>query len=181
MMQSMRGITKFSPTPKRLASRKTHVISPGVVNSATLGWVRPYAASVTARNGTGGPVPASLVFLPGGNPGQIAIGGGATTVAPASVTPAPGNNPLRDIREFYSVGDDLRFTKGKHSFSAGVWVQRIHENHLGAPQFSAGGVSYTTMPVCTFCLKSSSTLTGASVRGCERVGAAGSTRPKALS
>src|SRR5438128_96318 len=125
--------------------QETHVFSPTVVNSATWGWVRPTAASVTNPNGTGPPVPATLVYLPGGNPGQIVIGGGATSVSPASVTPAPGNNPLFGGREYYSLADDLRFTKGKHSFSAGVWVQRIHENHFGAAQFSAGGVSYTTM------------------------------------
>src|SRR5213594_4644751 len=126
--------------------QETHVISPTVVNSVTLGWVRPYAASVTRPNGIGAPVPANLIFLRGGNPGQIVIGGGATTTAPASVTPAPGNNPLRDVREFYSLGDDLRFTKGKHTFSTGVWLQRTHENHVGAAQFSAGGVSYNSMP-----------------------------------
>src|SRR6266581_3364912 len=125
--------------------QETHVFSPTVVNSATLGWVRPSAASVTKPNGTGPEVPASLVYLPGGNPGQIVIGGGATTVSPSSVTPAPGNNPLFGGREYYIIADDLRFTKGKHSFSTGVWVQRIHENHFGAAQFSAGGVSYTTM------------------------------------
>src|SRR6266581_4327752 len=125
--------------------QETHVFSPTVVNSATLGWVRPYGGSVTKPNGTGPAVPASLVFLAGGNPGAIVIGGGVTAASLTSVTPAPGNNPLFGGREYYSVADDLRFTKGKHSFSTGVWVQRIHENHFGAAQFSAGGVSYTTM------------------------------------
>jgi len=127
--------------------QETHVISPTVVNSATLGWVRPYAASVTARNEIGGPVPASLLFLAGaeGNPGSIVIGGGATAGTPSAVAGAPGNNPFRDAREYYSLADDLRFTKGKHNLSAGGWVQRIHENHVGSPTFSAGGVSYTTM------------------------------------
>src|SRR5438093_5547096 len=125
--------------------QETHVFSPTVVNSATLGWVRPYGASVTKPNGTGPAVPASLVFLAGSNPGAIVIGGGVTAASLTSQTPVPGNNPLVGIREYYSVGDDLRFTKGKHSFSTGVWVQRIHEYHFGSAAFSAGSVSYTSM------------------------------------
>src|SRR5216117_425062 len=125
--------------------QETHVFSPTVVNSATLGWVRPFGASVTKPNGTGPAVPASLVFLAGGNPGAIVIGGGVTAASLTSQTPVPGNNPLVGIREYYSLGDDLRFTKGKHSFSTGIWVQRIHENHFGSAAFSAGSVSYTSM------------------------------------
>src|SRR5213594_933950 len=125
--------------------QETHVFSPTVVNSATLGWVRPYGGSVTKPNGTGPAVPASLVFLAGGNPSAIVIGGGVTAASLTSQTPVPGNNPLFGIREYYSLGDDLRFTRGKHSFSTGVWVQRIHENHFGSAAFSAGSVSYSSM------------------------------------
>src|SRR5947199_1637490 len=124
---------------------ETRVFSPTVVNSATLGWVRPFATTVTTTNGLGPAIPKNLIFLDGGGPGSIVIGGGATTVAPSSVTPAPGNNPYTGINEYYSLADDLRFTKGKHSYSAGVWVQRVHENSFGAAQFSAGGASYPTM------------------------------------
>jgi len=95
--------------------QETHVFSPTVVNSATLGWVRPFGASVTKPNGTGPAIPASLVYLAGGNPGAIVIGGGTTAASLTSQTPVPGNNPLFGIREYYSLGDDLRFTKGKHS------------------------------------------------------------------
>src|SRR5437773_717068 len=45
--------------------QETHVFSPTVVNSATLGWVRPTASSVTKPNGTGAAIPANLIFLPG--------------------------------------------------------------------------------------------------------------------
>jgi hypothetical protein len=138
--------TQFIPIRSQtLGVTETHVLSPTVVNSVILGWVRPYGGQVTTVNGLGPAIPKNLIFLEGGGPGSIVIGGGATTVAPASVTPAPGNNPLVGINEFYSLADDLRFTKGKHSYSAGVWVQRVHENSAGAAQFSAGGASYATM------------------------------------
>jgi hypothetical protein len=138
--------TQFVPVrTQTLSITETHVLSPTVVNSAILGWVRPYAGQVTTVNGLGPAIPKSLIFLEGGGPGSVVIGGGATTVAPAAVTPAPGNNPLVGINEFYSLNDDLRFTKGKHSFSVGAWVQRVHENSAGAAQFSAGGASYGTM------------------------------------
>src|SRR5205809_7954207 len=114
-----------------LGLTETRVFSPTVVNSATLGWVRPYATTVTTTNGLGPAIPKNLIFLEGGGPGSIVIGGGATTTAPSSVTPAPGNKPYTGINEYYSLADDLRFTKGKHSFSTGVWVQRIHENSAG--------------------------------------------------
>ncbi len=138
--------TQFIPIRSQtLGVTETHVFSPTVVNSAILGWVRPYASQVTAPNGTGPAIPANLLFLPGGNPGSITIGASATTTGPQSVVPVSGNNPLVGVSEFYSVADDLRFTKGKHSYSAGVWVQRVHENQAGAAQFSAGGASYPTV------------------------------------
>src|SRR6059036_205184 len=138
--------TQFVPIRSQTVGvTETRVFSPTVVNSATLGWVRPYGGQVTTVNGLGPAIPKNLIFLEGGGPGSLVVGGGATTVAPSSVTPVPGNNPLLGINEFYSLNDDVRFTKGKHSFSTGVWVQRVHENSYGAAQFSAGGASYLTM------------------------------------
>src|SRR5437773_721352 len=125
-----------------LGLTETRVFSASVVNSATLGYARTFATLVRAP---AVPIPENLLFLPGGNPGSIVIGGGATTVAPAAVAPAEGINPVRGIREYYTWSDDLHFTKGRHSFSTGAWVQRIHQNDVGAAQFSAGGVSYPTV------------------------------------
>jgi len=121
--------------------QETRVFSSSVVNSATLGYARTWATLVRA---TAVAIPDSLLFLPGGNQGSIVIGGGATTVAPAAVAPAEGINPVRGIREYYTLSDDLHFSKGRHSFSTGAWIQRIHQNDVGAAQFSAGGVSYLT-------------------------------------
>src|SRR5437899_7377236 len=130
--------TQFVPLRSQTFSLTgTHVLSPTVVNSGILGWVRPYGGQVTTVNGLGPSLPKSLIFLEGGGPGSIVIGGGATTVAPSSVTPAPGNNPLLGINEYYSLEDDLRFTNGKHSYSADLWLQRRHEHSYGAAQCAA--------------------------------------------
>jgi hypothetical protein len=138
--------TQFIPSRSQTVGiTETRVFSPSVVNSATLGWVRAYGGQVTTVNGLGPKIPESLIYLPGGGPGSLVVGGGATTVAPSSVTPVPGNNPLAGINEFYSVADDLRLTKGKHAYSVGVWAQRVHQNSVGSAQFSAGGASYPTM------------------------------------
>src|SRR5262245_32750531 len=78
-----------------LGLTETHIVSPTVVNTATMGYARTFATLV--RNATV-PIAESLLFLPGGNPGSIVIGGGATTVAPAAIDPAEGINPVRGIR-----------------------------------------------------------------------------------
>jgi hypothetical protein len=122
--------------------QETHIFSGNVVNSATLGWARNWATQV--QNPVT-PIPDNLIFLPGGNPGSITIGGGATTVAASSIVPANGINPVRGVREYYTLSDDVHFRIGRHSFSTGGWIQRIHQNLLGAAQNSAGGASYTTL------------------------------------
>src|SRR5215467_1763328 len=121
---------------------ETRVFSSTVVNAATLGWARTFATQVQSPVT---PIPSSLNFLSDSNPGQIVIGGGATSVAPSAVVAANGINPVKGIREYYTLADDLRWTKGKHSFSTGVWFQQIHQNVGGSAQFSAGGASYASV------------------------------------
>jgi hypothetical protein len=125
-----------------MSLQETRVFSSTVVNSATLGFARTYATQV---NNPAVPIPSNLVFLPGGNPGQIVIGGGATTVAPSAVVAANGINPVRGVRQYHTVADDLHFSRGKHSFTTGVWLQQIYQNTAGSAQFSAGGASYATI------------------------------------
>jgi hypothetical protein len=125
-----------------LGLQEGHVFSSRLVNTATAGFARTRANLVRAPAVS---IPDNLLFLPGGNPGTIVIGGGATTVAPAAIAPAPGINPVQGVREYYTWADDLHFITGRHTFSAGVWLQRIRNNNVGAAQFSAGGVSYSTL------------------------------------
>ncbi len=125
-----------------LSLQETHVFSSGVVNVATVGYTRAYAAQV---NAPGVPIAANLAFLPGGNPGSIIIGGGVITAQPSTVAAASGNNPYHGARNHTTWSDDLHFTKGKHSWSAGVWIHRVQENLAGAAQGSAGNVAYPTV------------------------------------
>jgi carboxypeptidase family protein len=117
---------------------ETHVFSPSVVNVATLGYARSFAIQVVAP---AIPIPPNLVFMPGGNPGSIAIGIGGGF----AITPAGGNNPTQAVRNYFTEADDLRVTKGKHSLSTGGWVQRVQQVAAGAALASAGAVVYPTV------------------------------------
>src|SRR5207249_3502584 len=41
--------------------------------------------------------------------------------------------------------DDVKWIKGSHSWSAGVWIQRIQANPAGSSSSSAGSFSYPTL------------------------------------
>jgi carboxypeptidase family protein len=122
--------------------QETHVFSPTIVNVVTSGYARAFATNVS---GPVVPINPSLVFMPGGNPGSIIIGGGIFTVQQSSVVPADSANPTVGARNYYTEADDLHWIKGKHSFSFGGWIQRVQNNVAGGPQGSAGNVAYKTV------------------------------------
>ncbi len=122
--------------------QETRVFSPSVVNVVTLGFNRTFATLVQAP---GVPIPSNLLFVPGGNPGSIVIGGGVITAQPSAVAAAPGNNPSVGVRNYFTESDDLHLTKGKHSWSFGGWIQRIQADQMGAAQGSAANVAYPTV------------------------------------
>src|SRR5713226_7783756 len=95
-----------------LGLQETHIFSPTVVNVVTLGYAGTYATLV---NAPAVPIPANLVFLTGGNPGAIVIGGGISAASPSAVAGTPGNNPTIGVREYYTESDDVHWTQGKHS------------------------------------------------------------------
>jgi hypothetical protein len=125
-----------------LGLQETHIFSPNLVNVATAGYARALGTLVRAPAVS---IPTNLLFLAGGNPGSIIIGGGTTTVAAAGIAAADGINPVQGVRNYFTWADDLHWTKGKHSWSAGVWIQRVQQNLFGAAQSSAGSASYATL------------------------------------
>ncbi|PYU27622.1 MAG: TonB-dependent receptor [Acidobacteria bacterium] len=118
--------------------QETHIFSPRLVNVATVGFTRAYAAQVNSAPS----IPSNLAFLPGGNPGSIIIGGGVITAQPSQVAAASGNNPYFGARNHFTYADDVHFTRGSHAWSVGVWTHRVQENLAGAAQGSAGNVAY---------------------------------------
>src|SRR5881396_3575395 len=127
---------------KTLSLKETHVFSSSLVNIATLGYAGGYATLV---NAPAVPMPADVVFLEGGNPGTIVIGGGISAASPSAVAGIPGNNPTRGIRHYFTYSDDLRFIKGKHSWSMGGWLLKMQQNQAGVALSSAGNVAYPTI------------------------------------
>ena len=125
-----------------LGLQETHIFSANLVNVATFGFARTFSTNVISPVA---PVDSSLLFLPGGNPGSIIIGGGIFTVQASTVVPADSQNPTVGARNYFTESDDLHWTKGKHSVSGGVWLQRVQSNLAGAPQGGAGNVAYATV------------------------------------
>ena len=125
-----------------LSLQETHIFSPSLVNVATLGYARTYATQV---NHPVVPVDQSLVFLPGGNPGAIIIGGTIFTAQQSTVVPADSNNITIGARNYYGGSEDLHWTKGTHRFSFGGWIQRVQSNVAGTPVGTGGNVAYKTV------------------------------------
>jgi Carboxypeptidase regulatory-like domain len=128
-----------------LSTQETHIFSPTLVNVANFGYssarTRQKAPPVT-------PFPDGLLFLSGGgrnNPGSIVIGGGTVTVGASALIAPNGQNLNYNARRNFSVSDDLKLTKGIHSFSFGAWFQRVEQTAFSSGQNNAGTVSYPTL------------------------------------
>jgi len=137
--------TTLSTQRAYLASlQETHIFSSNLVNVATGGFSRAWGTQVNVP-APGYTIPASLIFLPGTNPGSITIGGGTATVVAAGLAQPTGNSPSRDTRNHITGADDVHLTRGNHAWSAGVWIQRIQQNQIGNAQFTAGTANYDTL------------------------------------
>ena len=122
----------FTPLRMQVLSlSETHVFSPEILNTATVGFSRASFAlgSVVLTS-----IPADLDFVTGLGPGGIVVGGGATTTANGSITSAGPNNAagVSNHRNLFTYEDDLRISHGIHQLSMGVWFQRLQDNEDSA-------------------------------------------------
>src|SRR5262249_48995492 len=75
--------------------------------------------------------PSELDFVTGGGPGTASIGGTIASTGPSTITTA-GPNPAAGAsnrRNLFTTADSFAITRGIHQISAGVWFQRLQDNH----------------------------------------------------
>ncbi len=103
---------------------ETHVISPRILNTFRAGFSR---ATFNYDSATLAAFSPSLSFVKGGDPGGIAIGGGAVATA---ITSAGGNinAGVWNRRNLFTYTDGVQIAQGIHQVSAGVWFQRVQDN-----------------------------------------------------
>src|SRR5438128_2026720 len=128
-----------------LSTQETHIFSPTLVNVANFGYS---SARSQQKAPPVAPFPDGLLFLSGGgrnNPGAIVIGGGTVTVGASALIAPNGQNLNYNARRNFSFSDDLKLTKGIHSFSFGAWFQRVEQTAFSSGQNNAGTVSYQSL------------------------------------
>ncbi len=126
-----------------LSLNETHIVSPQVLNTATIGFSRASFALSSVLLST---FPANLSFVTGAGPGGIIIGGGATTTANGSITSAGPNNAagVSNHRNLFTFEDTLRVNRGRHQISFGAWTQRIQDNEDSASR-TLGQATFTNL------------------------------------
>src|SRR5262249_729374 len=120
---------------------ETHVFSSSLLNKATFGFSR---GAFYFNSGTTADLPGWVHDnLP---VGAVVVGGG-TTLNCASHIPTSGTNAgsnLTAVRNLYTVSYQLAYTRGRHTFSFGGWLQRIQANDA-LVQDQYGQVSFTNL------------------------------------
>jgi hypothetical protein len=124
-----------------LSLQETHIFSANMINNLTLGYSR---AAFGFSNTPLIDFPADLYFVPG-LLGRISVGG-TTSSGAASITLGGGSlTPLvQSYRNVFTYEDSVQVVKGKHQFSAGVWIGPLQSNEHSHK--SGGGVAvFTTL------------------------------------
>lgn len=120
---------------------ETHIFSPRLVNRATLGFSR---GAFYFTTGTTTSLPGWIHI---GQPvGAVVVGGGTTLNGASQITNGGTNagSNLAAYRNLFTFSDELTFTRGKHVFNFGAWLQRIQSNDT-LVQDQYGQISFTNL------------------------------------
>ncbi len=124
---------------------ETHAFSPSLLNTARAGFSR--AGYFFTGEPTPGTSAASLPgFLQGLPIGALVVGGSAASNPTAQLSLAGSNNGsnLHVARNLFTYEDRVSFTKGRHQFNFGGWLQRLRSNEtLALSQY--GQATFTSL------------------------------------
>jgi hypothetical protein len=138
----------FSPTllnTIRLSFSRTNVPTNYINNKSATGVSTTSCTLVSSTepctNGT------DVTFLGGGNPmGLLVIGAAATGGSSALTTMGPDfASPNYHLQNYWSLGDDFFYTRGKHAFKFGFLGNRV-QLIVGETVFSRGVVDFIGCP-----------------------------------
>jgi hypothetical protein len=128
-----------------LSLQETHVFSPVLLNTARLGFSR--AGYFYTGKPTPGTPAASVPGFVDGNPvGAVVVGGSSASNPQAQIGLAGSNNGsnLRVARNLFTFTDRVSWTRGRHQFELGVWLQPFQSNEqLALSQF--GQMTFTSL------------------------------------
>jgi hypothetical protein len=128
-----------------LSLEQTHIFSASLLDTATLGFSR--AGYFFTGEPTAGTAAESVPgFLAGRPVGAVVVGGSAASNPVAQLGLAGSNNGsnLSIHRNLFTLQDRLMWTRGAHTFSAGVWFQPFQSNEtIALSQF--GQATFTSL------------------------------------
>jgi hypothetical protein len=120
-----------------LSLEDTHVFSPRLLNIARVGYSRA-GYFYTGEPSPGTPAANVPGFVAAQPVGAVVVGGSAAANPAAQVSLAGSNvgSDLHIARNLFTLQNDLTFTRGRHNFTAGVWLQPLQSNEdLALTQF----------------------------------------------
>ncbi|MBS1867887.1 MAG: carboxypeptidase regulatory-like domain-containing protein, partial [Acidobacteria bacterium] len=128
-----------------LSLEETHVFSPSLLNNVRFGFSRA-GYFFTGEPTPGTPavnVPGFLVGLP---VGAVVVGGSAASNPAATLGLAGSNNGsnLSIARNLFTFEDRMSWTRGRHQFNFGLWLQRFQSNeNIALSQY--GQATFTSL------------------------------------
>jgi hypothetical protein len=120
---------------------ETHVFSSNLVNKGIFGFSR---GAFYFNSGTTVDLPS---WIHVGQPvGAVVVGGGTTLNGASQITNGGTNagSNLRAVRNLFTVSDQVSYSRGRHTFSFGGWLQRIQAND-SLVQDQYGQISFTNL------------------------------------